>query len=262
MVERFVNYDNIANQYDCRYEVGDWTGVERQLREFVAGTDDDIVPEKILEVGCGTGHWLLQLENQGYRITGLDPARAVLDVAKKKVPQAILIQGKAEAMPWNKQTFDRVFCVNAFHHFSDKRAFITEARCILRPKGGIMTIGLDPHTGLDSWWIYDYFPQVLEIDRKRYPQTSVIRQMMCEQGFSGCCTIEAQHIPWQLPARTALEIGRLNKSYTSQLTVLTNDEYNQGINRLVKKLEATEATKDILTVSADLRLYATIGWMM
>ena len=97
-VERSVNYENIASQYDCRYKVGDWNGMERQLREFVAGT----VSGKILEVGCGTGHWLLQLENQGYHITGLDPAQGVLGVAKKKVPQATLIQGKAEAMPWNR----------------------------------------------------------------------------------------------------------------------------------------------------------------
>ena len=38
MVERSVNYDNIASRYDCRYKVGDWTGVERQQREFAADT--------------------------------------------------------------------------------------------------------------------------------------------------------------------------------------------------------------------------------
>ena len=124
-----------------------------------------------------------------------------------------------------------------------------------------MTVGLDPHTGLDRWWVYDYFPQVIEIDKKRYLPASQIRRMMADAGFVGCRTVVAQHTPWRMPARTALEIGRLDRSYTSQLTVLTGDEYNQGINHLVGKLEVTEARKGVLHVSADLRLYATIGWV-
>jgi hypothetical protein len=36
-------------------------------------------------------------------------ARAVLDVAKKKVPQAILIQGKAKAIPYKNRAFARIF---------------------------------------------------------------------------------------------------------------------------------------------------------
>lgn len=84
---------------------------------------------------------------------------------------------------------------------------------------------------------------------------------MLDAGFVECRTVVAQHTPWQMPARTALEIGRLAKSYTSQLTVLTDDEYNQGINHLLGKLEAYEAEDAILTVGADLRLYATIGWV-
>jgi len=257
MENRAVDCNTIAGQYDSCYQVGDYSGIERQLVEFVADTHPGI----ILEVGCGTGHWVQTLTSRRYEVTGLEPAKAMLDVAGKKVPQATLIQGRAEALPFNEQTFDRVFCINAFHHFSDQRAFLTETYRVLRSGGGIMTMGLDPHTGLDSWWIYDYFPQVLEIDRKRYFPTSRIRQMMYEASFQECITVEAQHTPWQMPARTALYIGRLAKTCTSQLTVLTDDEYNQGISRLLKRLESIEAEGGSLIVSADLRLYATLGWV-
>jgi ubiquinone/menaquinone biosynthesis C-methylase UbiE len=38
-------------------------------------------------------------------------------------------------------SFDRLFCVNALHHFRDKRAFVVEARRVLRRGGRMMTIG-------------------------------------------------------------------------------------------------------------------------
>src|SRR5215467_889490 len=61
-------------------------------------------------------------------------------------------------------SLDRIFAINAFHHFVDKRAFAGEARRVLRPAGRLLTIGLDPHTGLDQWWVYDYFPAALAAD--------------------------------------------------------------------------------------------------
>jgi hypothetical protein len=37
-------------------------------------------------------------------------------------------------------------------------SFLDEARRVLRSGGRLMTIGLDPHLGIDRWYIYDYFP--------------------------------------------------------------------------------------------------------
>ena len=254
---RPVNYDAIAAMYDRRYEDSDYNSVLQFLFAFIGN-----VPwGDILEVGCGTGHWLLELAHRSYRVIGLDPARSMLDLARRKLPSAIVVQGRAEVMPWCEGTFDRLFCINAFHHFADKERFIAEARRVLRHGGGVMIVGLDPHTGLDHWWIYDYFPQVIEIDRRRYPPVGQIRQLMSDYGFMKCRTVEVRHTPIQLPARMALEKGRLAKTTTSQLAILTDNEYNEGINRLIEDIEIVEAKNDVLKIGADLRLYATTGWV-
>jgi ubiquinone/menaquinone biosynthesis C-methylase UbiE len=256
MKKRPVDYNFVATKYDCRYEVGDYSGIQQSLLEFVGGAKWGT----LLEVGCGTGHWLQLLTSRGFNVTGLDPAPSMLDIAKKKAPQVQLVLGPAEFLSFKEGVFDRVFCINSFHHFSNHMAFLNEAYRVLRREGGIMTVGLDPHTGLDTWWIYDYFSQVLEIDQRRYFPTRRIRRMMQAAGFKDCATSEAQHTPWQMPARTAFEIGRQDKTYTSQLTVLNDDEYSQGINHLVKQIESSEDEGSSLTISADLRVYATIGW--
>jgi len=56
-----------------------------------------------------------------------------------------------------------------------------------------------------------------------------------------------------------LERGRLDKSATSQLSVLTDEEYRQGIDRVREAVESAEVRGESLCLSADLRLYGTFG---
>ena len=78
-------------------------------------------------------------------------------------------------------------------------------------------------------------------------------------GFADCVTREIQHLPVRLAARPALEQGRLDKNMTSQLGVLTDAEYRQGIDRIREEVESADGRGESLYLSADLRLYATVG---
>jgi ubiquinone/menaquinone biosynthesis C-methylase UbiE len=252
---RSVDYDDIATTYDRRYQHNDYSGVEEALIAFIGEHFD----QRVLEVGCGTGHWLRLFGSSGTRVTGLDASAQMLAYAKTQAAKAALVQGSAERLPWTSESFDRVFCINAFHHFQDKVAFLTEAMRVLRPGGLMMTVGLDPHTGVDQWYIYEYFDNVLEIDRRRYSLSNQIREWARTAGFADCVTREIQHLPVRFVARAALEQGRLDKSATSQLSVLTDDEYRQGIDRIREAIASSEARGESLYLSADLRLYATFG---
>jgi SAM-dependent methyltransferase len=169
------------------------------------------------------------------------------------------VHGHAEALPWKTASFDRIFCINALHHFSDKMTFMKEARRVIRRGGRLMSISLDPHTECERWWVYDYFPQVVNLDKNRYPSVHEICQIMMSSGFTECHTLEAQHRVLCIPARQALECGRLAKTVTSQLALLSDDEYIQGINQILRDIEAAEDHNEVLTLRVDLRLYATIG---
>jgi ubiquinone/menaquinone biosynthesis C-methylase UbiE len=144
---RNVDYDDIATTYDRRYQENDYSGIEAALVAFVGEHFD----QRVLEVGCGTGHWLRCVGGHSrIRLTGLDASAQMLGYAKTQAPRAALAQGAAERMPWANESFDRVFCINALHHFRNKMAFLMEAKRVLRPGGLMMTAGLDPHTGRRS----------------------------------------------------------------------------------------------------------------
>jgi hypothetical protein len=68
-------------------------------------------------------------------------------------------------------------------------------------------------------------------------------------------------MPIQLSAVYALEKGQLAKNSTSQLIVLTDEEYNLGIDRLKRDLEEAEARGSTLSIYADLRICASTGWV-
>ena len=212
---------------------------------------------RVLEVGCGTGHWLRRLAERGIRVAGVDASSNMLDYARDQAPGAALAHATAEHLPWASAAFERVFCINALHHFEDKAGFLAEARRVLRPGGQLMTIGLDPHTGVDRWYIYEYSEPVVEIDKRRYPASTQIRDWMHAVGFSTVRTSEVQHLPARLSARTALEEGRLDRGMTSQLAVLTDEQYQRGIDRIRRGLESAEARGESFYSGADLRLYGT-----
>ena len=250
---RHANYDQIAQTYDRRYERNEYGGVEQALRQFIG----DRPGLRILEIGCGTGHWLNVLQTSENYITGLDFSSEMLHRAQTMAPQIDLIRGRVERLPWSAHSFDRVFCINAIHHFSDKAAFLAQARRVLRPGGKLLTVGLDPHSGIDQWHVYEYFEESLEIDRQRYPSSDRLREWMHEAGFENCITQEVEHWIYRIPAREILEQGRLDKAATSQLSVLTDEEYQQGIQRIHTDIQRAEEKGEILFLTADLRLYRT-----
>ena len=244
---RVTDYDRIADRFDTRYRFYAYDGVRETLLDFLGGE-----PIAVLEVGCGTGHWLPP------NASGVDPSAAMLARAHAAKPSARLVRARAEDLPWRDASFDRIFCVNALHHFTDRGRFFAEARRVLKPGGGLLTIGKDPHTEHDEWWVYTYFEETRAIDRERFARVRTLRGEMALAGFAWTESGEADRIEVVRPASEALAGGVVDQSFTSQLTVLSGDEYRRGLEKL---RQANDAAGGELPLVADFRLYATTGWV-
>jgi ubiquinone/menaquinone biosynthesis C-methylase UbiE len=258
---RVANYDSIAAGYDRRYGLHEYAGVRESL---VSVLSSGAPVASVLEVGCGTGHWLAvcsrgaSLLGERTILAGVEPSSEMIARARIAAPQACLVRARAEALPWADATFDRVYCINALHHFTDREQFFAEARRILKPGGGLLTIGKDPHADRDAWWVYDYFPETLEIDRQRFARVRTLRGELTAAGFAWAESVECDRIEAAIPATAAITTGVVDRAYTSQLAVLSAEEFAAGVARIE---EANAAAGGELQLAADFRLYATTAWV-
>jgi ubiquinone/menaquinone biosynthesis C-methylase UbiE len=250
-----VDYDRLADVYESRYLRNDYSGVEQALGAFVEGARGR--GHRVLEVGCGGGHWLRWLAEAKVNVFGMDPAAGMLRVARSAVGPHHLMRGRAEALPVAGASCSRLFCVNAFHHFEDPVAFLREARRVLSVGSALMIVGLDPHTGQDDWWVYEYFPEALIADRKRYLSAGRIRELMVTSGFDRCETRMIQHKPREMTVSEASQGGFLNRTDKSQLMVISDSEFEAGVRRIH---EADAASNGASILRSNLRLYGTTGW--
>ena len=92
----------------------------------------------ILDLGCGTGFFLAELEAQHPGAVGLDISHAMLRVSEEYVPGARLVTGDAEKLPFQPGVFDVVFCKGSLHHTRDHVGFLTHCRKALHAGGRLI----------------------------------------------------------------------------------------------------------------------------
>jgi len=124
------NFDALAPAYD-RYRIGYSNELYDSLFEF------GVAPgARVLDVACGTGLVLGELDRRGCGVTGVDVSAPMLERARRRVMTATYVQAFAEALPFADSAFDAATFAQAFHWF-DQPAVLEEMRRVVRPGGTI-----------------------------------------------------------------------------------------------------------------------------
>ena len=95
--------------------------------------------KKVLEVGCGAGTDLVRFARGGADVTGVDIARAAIELARKNFSQqglhADLREADGEHLPFADETFDLVYAHGVVQYTSSPAALVGECRRVLRDGG-------------------------------------------------------------------------------------------------------------------------------
>jgi SAM-dependent methyltransferase len=180
-------------------------------------------------------------------------------LSKAKAKHTKLVCGTAEQLPFPANSFDLIYCVNAFHHFVEKEIFIGEAARLLRNSGILALIAMDPHGQTDTWYIYDYFPGTRDIDLRRFPPVARIAEWMKEAGLCDISDRVVERILNHQYGRGVLNHSVLQKNGTSQLILLSNEAYATGFAKLKQDLDEAEAQGRTLQFREDISLVMVSG---
>ena len=105
----------------------------------------DLTDRKVLEVGCGTGHWLREFVKWGARpenVVGIDLLPDRVAKARELCPQNVQIHsGSAAELSFAAETFDVVFQSTVFTSILDaslKKRIAAEMRRVVKRNGIIL----------------------------------------------------------------------------------------------------------------------------
>jgi SAM-dependent methyltransferase len=99
----------------------------------------------VLDIGCGAGTFLRLVSQRGARPFGLDASAALLDLARRLVPDAELQTGEMEALPYESDHFDLVCGFNSFFFANDMIAAVREAGRVAKPGAPVVIQVWGPH---------------------------------------------------------------------------------------------------------------------
>jgi ubiquinone/menaquinone biosynthesis C-methylase UbiE len=101
---------------------------------------------RVLELGCGSGWSAEWMGRLGFKVTALDINEDMLELGRERMaackrafPETPIsvefVTGDAEALAFDDESFDAVYCLNALHHIPDIPKALKEIHRVLK-KGG------------------------------------------------------------------------------------------------------------------------------
>ena len=131
------NFDTIANTYDRLNRVMT-LGLDRRWRRCaVRGLQGNV-----LDVACGTGDMVLELQKHGCTVTGVDLSEEMLSIAKRKVENGKWKVADAEHLPFPNDSFDVVTCAFGVRNFVHLEQGLKEMLRVLKPGGRMVILEL------------------------------------------------------------------------------------------------------------------------
>jgi SAM-dependent methyltransferase len=138
---RDVTHDDVRRFYDKVYYGNVRTGqsVPFHLRRLAVRLGP-WEGKLLLDVGCGTGEWLMAASERGAVPAGIDISRVAIESCRQAVPQAQLHCGPAETLPFEDNRFDVISCLGSLEHFLDAAGALREMIRVARPEATFLLL--------------------------------------------------------------------------------------------------------------------------
>lgn len=138
-VQRFYN-DFAPNYESNRYGTDHQRKLDGVAQEMVLRLlwDKEIKQSKVLDCGCGSGRFSDLFSKKGASVLGIDASPNMLDIARKRAPQATFQIGDVANLGFHEE-FDIAICSQVLTHLHDYKGPLLSMQKAIRP-GGIVIV--------------------------------------------------------------------------------------------------------------------------
>jgi len=146
MPSRF-DFDALAEWYDRWYETAEGAMYDRLEKKVVSKyLPADAKAMKLLDVGCGTGHWSRFFSEHGFKVTGIDVSERMIKIAQgKNIAGASFLIADAHSLPFADESFDVAAAITTLEFVREPEQVLREmVRCTCKRRGRILIGMLNP----------------------------------------------------------------------------------------------------------------------
>jgi ubiquinone/menaquinone biosynthesis C-methylase UbiE len=133
------SYDVTADIYDERYS-------EEQARKYSKALENvNLTTKSILDVGCGSGLFFIQVAKKANIVVGIDLSRKLLIKAKKHaktLQNAFILQADADYLPFKDNLFENVFSFTVLQNMPNPPQTLLEVERVCKKDGWVVATGL------------------------------------------------------------------------------------------------------------------------
>lgn len=159
---RAYDYDQNDNDYPA-FRAGD-PRIAAYIHSTLGGA------RTVVNVGAGAGSY----EPDDRLVTAIEPSESMC-AQRLKHGRAPAVRATADAIPFDDNSFDAGMALLTVHHWPSLADGLREIRRVVRDRVVVMTFDPDQ---LDLLWNVHYFPDVVAVERRRYPRLSELVRLL------------------------------------------------------------------------------------
>jgi ubiquinone/menaquinone biosynthesis C-methylase UbiE len=136
---------------------------------------------RLLEVGCGTGDFLVQARARGFEVHGIEYSSAAAATANQRLGAGTVNTGTLESARLPCENFNAIVACDVIEHVRDPKLFLQRAHACLLPGGLIFIVT----PSVDSWsrkWMRKHWMEY-KLEHLFYFGEASIRLLFASTGF-------------------------------------------------------------------------------
>ena len=140
-IQSIFDFDTIADEYDLWYESAEGAMYDRLEKKAISRyLPKKVRGIKLLEIGCGTGHWSQFFSECGFEVTGVDVYQRMIKIAQNKgIPNASFQIMDGQSLPFGDSSFDVAAAITTLEFVDNAESVVQEmVRCTRKPAGQLL----------------------------------------------------------------------------------------------------------------------------